>query len=104
MLIYITPLLFTFLLNYHFSSSFFEIFKKTASSDSPKNSSSSSTDNKLLRHLKAENSALRVKIQKIERDSSASSPKNKTGGSKFINSEASGTVEKKFENNEKCSL
>ena len=48
----------------------------------------------MLRHLKAENSALRVKIQKIERDSSASSPKNKTGGSKFINSEASGTLKK----------
>ena len=51
-------------------------------------SSSKAADTKLLRHLKAENSAMRVRLQRLESGAPVS-PKG-SGKSKFVNSNAGG--------------
>ena len=54
-------------------------------------SSSKAADTKLLRHLKAENSAMRVRLQSLESGAPVS-PKG-SGKSKFVNSNAGGMGE-----------
>ena len=62
----------------------------SSSSSSSSNSSKNAGDHKLLRHLKAENSALRVRLQRLERDGGPGSPKGSGKQSKFVNADGVG--------------